>query len=360
MKTTAESIINEFAIENGFSDVGICSAEDFEDLRQSLTNTEDTLLGFVEKDIEKRISPRLTMPNAKSIIVVAKGYSKNVLVQSDGKLRGYISIGAIGEDYHIFMKRKLSELERLLITEFNAECMSFADTGPLVDRAVAIRSGIGYKGKNGNVITKNGGSAVFFGYIITNLHLKFSEKSNFHCSNCNKCINACPTGAIGVGEFNIEKCISYLTQQKRLLTRDEMKLIGLNLYGCDVCQITCKNNQKPLEDVTVLDDIMPLIEDILNMTNSTFKKRFGATAMGWRGATVIKRNALAVLGNIGTEESIILLGKYLKNENALLRHTAVRALMNTGLNSGQALLKSCYQYEENKAIKDEIFNCIRR
>lgn len=358
MKTTAESLINKFAAENGFSDVGICSAEDFEDLRQSLANTGDTLLGFVEKDIEKRISPRLTMPNAKSIIVVAKGYSKNVLVQNDGKLRGYISIGAIGEDYHIFMKRKLSELEQLLKTQFGAECMAFADTGPLVDRAVAIRSGIGYKGKNGNVITKNGGSAVFFGYIITNLHLKFSEKSTFHCSNCNKCINACPTGAIGSQGFIIEKCISYLTQQKRLLTREEMKLIGLNLYGCDVCQITCINNPNPLEDVTVLDDIMPLLEDILNMTNSTFKKRFGETAMGWRGAAVIKRNALAALGNIGTEESLVLLGKYIKNENAMLRHTAVRAIINTGLNSGRAMLESIFQYEENQAVREEIFTYI--
>lgn len=360
MKTTAESIINEFAVENGFSDVGICSAEDFEELRQSLEDTGDTLLGFVEKDIEKRISPRLTMPDAKSIIVLAKSYNKNVLVKSDGKLRGYISIGAVGEDYHIFMQKKLGELCQLLKSKFNGECMAFADTGPLVDRAVAIRSGIGYKGKNGNVITENGGSAVFFGYIITNLSLKYDEKSTFYCSNCNKCINVCPTGAIGGEGFRTEKCISYLTQQKRILTRDEMKLIGLNLYGCDVCQMTCKNNPKPLEDVTGLDDIMPLLDDILNMTNSTFKKRFGATAMGWRGATVIKRNALAALGNIGTEESLVLLWKYMKNENTMLRHTAVRAIINTGLKSGQAMLKSIYQYEENEAIKEEIFTYIWR
>lgn len=360
MKTTAESIINEFALENGFSDVGICNAEDFEDLRQSLESTGDTLLGFVEKDVEKRISPRLTMPNAKSIIVLAKGYGKNVLVQSDGKLRGYISIGAIGEDYHIFMQRKLGELCQLLKSKFNAECMPFADTGPLVDRAVAIRSGIGYKGKNGNIITENGGSAVFFGYIITNLCLKYGEKATFYCSNCNKCINACPTGAIGDGKLKIEKCISYLTQQKRLLTREEMKLIGLNLYGCDVCQIICKNNPKSLDNITSLDDIMPLLEDILNMSNSTFKKKYGTTAMGWRGATVIKRNALAALGNIGTEESLVLLGKYIKNENDMLRQTAVRAIINSGLKSGQAMLESVYPYEENEAIKEEIFTYIWR
>lgn len=354
MRTTAESIINEFATKNGFSDVGICSAEDFEDLRQSLEDTGDTLLGFVEKNVEKRVSPRLTMPNAKSIIVLAKGYGKNVLVQSDAKLRGYISIGAVGEDYHIFMQRKLGELSQILKSKFNAECMAFADTGPLVDRAVAIRSGIGYKGKNGNVITENGGSAVFFGYIITNLHLKHGEKSTFHCSNCNKCIKSCPTGAIGSGEFKIQKCISYLTQQKRLLTRDEMKLIGLNLYGCDACQIVCKNNPKPLEDITSIDDIMPLLEDILNMTNSTFKKRFGTTAMGWRGASVIKRNALAVLGNTGGEEGLQLLGKYIRNENEILRYTAIRALINLGLNSGQAMLESIYEFEENQATKEEI------
>ena len=355
MRTTVESIINKFAEENGFSDVGICSAEDFQDLRQSLEGTGDTLLGFVERDIEKRISPRLTMHNAKSIIVLAKSYNKNVLIQSDGKLRGYISIGAVGEDYHIFMQRKLGELCQILKSKFNGDCMAFADTGPLVDRAVAIRSGIGYKGKNGNVITEKGGSTVFFGYIITNLPLKWGEKSTFHCSNCNKCINTCPTGAIADGYFKIEKCISYLTQQKRLLTRDEMRLIGINLYGCDACQTICKNNPTPLDNIASLDDVMPLLEDILNMSNSTFKKRFGATAMGWRGTAVIKRNALAVLGNIGTQESLVLLGKYIKNENPILRHTAVRAIINTGLKSGQVMLESICQHEENEYIKEEIF-----
>jgi len=358
MKTTAENIINKFAEENGFSDVGICSAEDFDDLRQSLEATGNALLGFVEKDIEKRISPRLTMPNAKSIIVMAKGYNKNVLVSSDGRLRGYISIGAVGEDYHIFMQKKLGELSQLLRNEFDAECMAFADTGPLVDRAVAIRSGIGYEGKNGSVIAKNGGLAVFFGYIITNLTLKWGKKSTLHCSNCNKCINACPTGAIDGESFKVEKCISYLTQQKRLLTTEEMKSIGLNLYGCDACQFVCKNNPKPLDNITVLDDIMPLLEDILNMSNSTFKKRFGNTAIGWRGAAVLKRNALAALGNTGREESLALLEKYIKNENVMLRHTAVRAIINLGLNSGQAMLESIYAHEQNQDIKEEIFTCI--
>ena len=354
MKTTAERLISEFARENGFSDVGICSAQDFEDLRQSLVGTENTLLGFVEKDIEKRISPCRTMPNAKSIIVVAKGYNKNIEVKRDGRLRGYISMGAVGEDYHIFMNRKLGELAGLLKKEFGAECMAFADTGPLVDRAIALRSGIGCKGKNGSVIARNGGSAVFFGYIITNLSLQWGKKGALHCSNCNKCIDACPTGALDGDGFHIKKCISYLTQQKRVLTREEMKAIGFNLYGCDVCQLICKNNPKSLEDITVLDDIMPLLSDILNMSNRTFKERFGATAMGWRGATVIKRNALAVLGNWGTEESTHLIENYVRNENILLRHTAVRALMNLGLESGQAVLKSVVTNEKNADIREEI------
>lgn len=358
MKTTAESIINKFAKENGFCDVGICSPEDFGDLRQSLLDTQNILSGFVEKDIEKRISPRLTMPCAKSIIVLAKSYNKNILVESDGRLRGYISIGAVGEDYHIFMQRKMGELSALLKNQFDAECMPFADTGPLVDRAVAIRSGIGYKGNNGSIITKNGGSAVFFGYIITNLGLKYGEKSTIHCSNCNKCINACPTGAINGGIFKIEKCISYITQQKRLLTVDEMKSTGLNLYGCDVCQRVCKNNPKPFDNITELEDIMPLLEEILNMSNSTFKKRFGDTAIGWRGAAVIKRNALAALGNTGRAESLALIEKYIKSENIMLRHTAVRAIINLGLESGQAMLKSIYEYEENNDIKEEIFASI--
>lgn len=356
VKTTAENMISRFASENGFSDVGICSAEDFEELRQSLEGTQNTLLSFVEKDMEKRISPRHTLPNAKSIIVLAKGYNKAVSIKNDGKLRGYISMGAVGEDYHIFMDRKLGALSQLLKANFDAECVAYADTGPLVDRAVAIRSGIGYGGKNGSVIAKNGGSAVFFGYIITNLSLQWGEKSNLHCSNCNKCVSACPTCALKQDGFVIEKCISYLTQVKRVLTREEMKSIGMSLYGCDVCQLVCKNNPKPVEEITVLDDMMPLLEEILNMSNRTFKERFGSTAMGWRGASVIKRNALAVLGNTKREDSIPLIKKYVASENVMLRHTAVNALINLGLQKGQAILDNLYTHETNSDIREEIFN----
>lgn len=322
---TAEEFIRKYADENKIDNIGICSADNFEEIRKDLEKNAEVLKGFAERDIEKRINVRLTMENAQSIICIAQGFNTKYEIKRDGEIRSYISMGAIGEDYHIYIKRMLEGLSEKMKEKFGGEYMCFSDTGPLSDRAVAVRSGIGYRGKNGCVIAKKGGAAVFIGYIITSLKLKADSEGRESCGECKRCILSCPSGALSENGFEAEKCISYLTQIKRELTLEEMETIGYNLYGCDVCQRVCAKTEKAENVCTDIDKCMPKTEEILNLSQKEFKEKYGKTAMGWRGAAVIKRNALCSLMKYKNQKAYEIAVKAAKSESPTVKKAAEKA-----------------------------------
>lgn len=272
--------------------VGWCKAEIFSELKKTLEEKEIPFVGY---SIEERINPFLTMAKVKSIITVGLSYNKRVKMPTDNMPRGAISVGAIGTDYHIQLKEILEEIcNKYLSTNENK---IFVDTGPMVDRYIAYKSGLGFYGKSGNIINEKLGSMFFIGYIFTDAELDYYpspvEKS---CLNCNKCIAACPGKAIRNNGFNYKKCVSYLTQCKDELSQQQKNIMGIQLYGCDACQFACPYNKDfYIENST---EAFPLIEEILNLSNKEFKNRFGKTAAGWRGKKVIQRNAEIALENI--------------------------------------------------------------
>ncbi|MBE6009019.1 MAG: tRNA epoxyqueuosine(34) reductase QueG [Lachnospiraceae bacterium] len=231
----------------------------------------------------------------------------------------------LGEDYHISLKRILDSLADELENKFNAKCMVFVDTGPLSDRAVAVKSGTGYIGKNTSLVSKNGGSGVFLGYILTDLELEKTKTSDDTCGSCKKCILSCPAGAISENGFCTEKCISYITQKKGVLTEEEMTLMGTDIFGCDVCHKVCPKTRVIEEEINA-DDIFPLAEEILELDNGKFKERFGNTAMSFRGRNIIRRNVICALSNIGTEESLELIKRYTNDDSDIVSKTALMAV----------------------------------
>ncbi len=323
---TAEEFIRKYADENKIDNIGICNADNFEEIRSDLEKNAEILKGFVERNIEKRINVRLTMENAKSIICIAQGFNIKYDIERDDEIRSYISMGAIGEDYHIYIKKILEELAEEMKEKFGGEYLCFSDTGPLSDRSVAIRSGVGYRGKNGCIIAKNGGAAVFIGYIITSLKLETSKTNEESCGECRRCILSCPSGAITENGFETEKCISYLTQVKRELSLEEMKTIGYNLYGCDVCQRVCRKTGYAEKICTDIDECMPKTEEILNLSQREFKERYGKTAMGWRGAAVIKRNALCSLMKYRNKKAYEIAVTATKSESHIVKKTAEKVI----------------------------------
>lgn len=305
---TLEEKIYSFEEKNTI--VGIGSALPFYNIKHTLENIE---VPFVEKDIEKRINPMLIRNDAKSIIALGISYNKVFKGTMDDKIRGKISIGAMGKDYHLIIKEKLEYIKYKL----NIEGDIFVDTGPLVDREVAKRCGLGIIGKSGNIINKKLGSIFFIGYIITNIKLN-SNKILYNedlCKNCNKCIKACPSNSILENGFDYKKCISYLTQKKQLESEIEKTLINRQIYGCDICQKVCPYNKGIYEEyIYDLDIFYPNIEFILNMTNKEFEKTYKKTAAGWRGKKILQRNAIIALANYKYSEKSIKLLENLKND----------------------------------------------
>ena len=223
---------------------GVGSAEPFYELKKRL---KGVTVPFTDYSIEERTEPSLTMPDVGSLVAI--GLSYNVVYDSidDGKYRGCISSGAIGRDYHNVIKEKLEIIKNELLKDHSA--MIFSDTGPLVDREVAVRCGLGMAGRNLSIINKKIGGMFFIGYMLIDMEYEKWEapsvKANTDiCKDCSRCETACPNNALENGVCNYEKCISYLTQKKGILSYEESRALGRQIYGCDLCQRVCPQNRE--------------------------------------------------------------------------------------------------------------------
>lgn len=286
--------LKEFCASLGLKCVGIARVGPYDTLekiiKHRLSNGHTT--GMEEPILEKRINPKLTMENAKSIIVCAFPYCAEDY--RDSNLSKYCR----GKDYHIIAKEFLQKICDYLEERIKGfEYKIFADNGPLVDRHLAQISGVGYFGINNNIITDEYGSYVFIGYIINNYEFYPDEPLPKTCINCGNCVKYCPGNALlGNYEMNPKRCISYLTQKKEPLSDEEKESIKNNgkVFGCDVCQDVCPHN-KNISKTEIEGFMKDLIynleyETISSMSNKEFKRTYGERAFSWRGKNLIKRN----------------------------------------------------------------------
>lgn len=294
-----EKRIEQFANDNGFI-VGICDAERL-DYLDGGEKTAD--IPFSKYTQEQRITPKLLMPTARSIIVIGVGYGKKKKFEDDGLPRGVFSASAVNIDYHVKIKQILNNLRDFMLEYEKFDSKIEVDTGALSERELAKKAGLAWQGKNGNVYSDALGSFFNIGYMLTTLDLKanYAYATDFsYCGDCDICIKACPSKAISDDgkKLNYNVCVSFLTQKKGELTETEQKLIGNCLYGCDVCQRVCRYNlDKYVGEITKIDSIMPLLSDFTTMTSAEFKDRYGETAIFWRGLKTIKRNAMYAMNN---------------------------------------------------------------
>ena len=291
--------LKEFCSSIGLKCVGIAGVGPYYDLekiiKQKLSNGHFT--GMEEEIIEKRVNPRLIMENAKSIIVCAFPYYVDEMEESN------LSKYCYGEDYHIVAKRYLQQICDFLEEEINNfEYKFFVDNGPLVDRYLAYQSGIGYFGINNNIITDEYGSYIFIGYIVNNYEFYADNPLPKTCIKCNKCVKYCPGNAIlGNFELNPRRCLSYITQKKDDLSEEEINLIKENkmVFGCDICQEVCPHN-KGISITNIEEFKTNLItkldyDEINDISNKEFKRRYGNRAFSWRGKKIIQRNIEIIL-----------------------------------------------------------------
>ena len=297
--------IKQRALFEGFNKVGIVGAESLEDegrrLKEWLARGHHGEMRWMARDVHKRIDPREIFPAARSVVVVALNYfTPHQHQQNPGT--GKVSRYAWGDDYHDVVKAKLvSLLEWIREQEPSAEGKVCVDIQPVMDKAWAVRAGLGWLGKHSNVITQEHGSWIFIGELLLNLELAHDrDRVEDHCGTCTLCIDACPTAAITepyVVDSN--KCISYATIELRAPELPaEMDLAGW-LYGCDICQDVCPWNrfEQPATEARFEPrdgNVDVELEEVFAFTPETYAARYRGSAMKRAKLTGLQRNARAL------------------------------------------------------------------
>ena len=330
-----EKII-QLSQEIGISKIGFTTADDFAYLEKSLRAgvEEGRTTGFEHKNIEERLDPKLSLASARTIISIAVAYPRRLPQQppKTAYRRGKITPNSWGLDYHYILQDKLERLARG-IEELTAdfEYKGMVDTGALVDTAVARRAGIGFIGKNGLVISKEFGSYMFLGELITNLELEPDQPVDYDCGDCNRCVEACPTSCLlGDSTMDARRCLSFQTQDKGMMDLEFRKKIKTVIYGCDICQICCPYNKgidsPPVVDIDP-DLAQPELIPFLELSNGQFKEKFGLIAGSWRGKNILQRNAIIALANAHDRSAIPKLLEIIdKGQNPIHAATAIWAL----------------------------------
>lgn len=305
--TSLTQQIGQRALEIGFHKVGFARAEALVEegarLREWLAAGYNADMAWMEREPEKRSDPRLLFEGARSVIVLALNYY-TPHEHTDAAGEGKISRYAWGDDYHDVVKAKLRELLGWIKAEVpGADGKVCVDTAPMMDKAWAVRAGLGWIGKHTNLITQEYGSWVFIGELIVNFELEYApEVVPEHCGNCTACLEACPTGAI-TAPFLVDSkaCLSYATIELRsaeLSPGIEENMEGW-LYGCDICQDVCPWNrfQKPTGEPAFeprKGETSIALEEILSLSPEQYAERFRRTAIKRAKLGGLQRNAAAL------------------------------------------------------------------
>lgn len=290
--------------------------------------------GFEERDLMKRIDPKLALSSCKSIIVVAISYKLDIEEKPAYRLKGGLSKSSWGIDYHKVLGEKIKALIDEIKKEKDFQYRYFVDTGPLIDRELAKKAGVGYYGKNSSIINDEYGSFIFLGYILTDLEIEKDKAVEEKCGECDLCLRACPTGALeDAYTLNPKRCISYLTQTKEHIPSELRDKMGIKIYGCDTCQNVCPKNRGiklsremqfyPEKTKGYID-----IEELLTISNREFKRKYGHISGSWRGKKILKRNAVIALGNMGDKKNLPLLIKQSKDKDLEIREYSNWAIVN--------------------------------
>ena len=319
------------AREIGFDLIGFTTPEPFINIYNKFKKTEKSnfLPPFMPtKDIELLTHPEKLFPGARSIISLGLSYAVHHNNKSPFKISSY----ARGQDYHLVMKNKLKALCHFIESLGSDDCNTkyYVDTAPLLEREIAVRAGLGWKGKNNCFINPKYGSYIFLGEIITDIYIEPDSSNNrYNCNDCKLCVKACPAGVLSdVKRSNFNSCLSYLTQQRGMLPKSTRRLFGRRIWGCDTCQKVCPYNSDIPRNIhsEFIVKITPFPHEILQFTKNNLPEPWQKSALTWRGVRILKRNTLIALANTKNKKYIPLIRTQLKSRSPVLQKYAKWAL----------------------------------
>ena len=365
--TLAQSV-KQYGKELGFDVVGIATAEPFlRDEQAAIQRIRDGLMDglpwYTEERVRRATHPEVLLPGAKSIISLAMSYLNGEPSAVGPGPHGKMARYAWGDDYHKVIKARLKQFVAGLEESMGQPVRSriFVDDGPMNDRAAAERAGVGWFGKNTNILTPSHGSWVLLGQVITDLELEPDAPLAKNCGECVRCIDDCPTGAI-VAPYVIDntRCISFLTIELRgPIPRDLRPLVGDWVFGCDICQDVCPVNRKAAPGLEPAfrqrhDFAAPALIPLLELDDEGFRERFRNSAVKRAKRVGLQRNVCVALGNIGDPAAVPALVAALHAPDALVRLHAAWALGRIGGEGPEAELRSALGNEEDDAVREEI------
>ena len=360
----------EAARERGAADVRVVAAfadeESRERLRASFERGDLATWSYDTQYAQAASDPQTLLPGARSVICLAIPYATPAPRRSP--LRGRVSNYAWSRDYHARMRVLLGEVAHVIDEAAGAPVTAIAcDTKPIAERAFAARAGLGWVGKHTNLISPRAGSFVFLGEIVTTLDLAGDEPLRKSCGTCVRCVDACPTQALR-GDYTIDatRCIADLTQRTDPIPREWRAVIGDWIWGCDLCQLACPPTAnagaaggkafEPLDDEAAAPDLM----ELLVLRSGEFKRRYALTAMGWRGAAVLRRNAAIALGNALDRSCVEGLASALASDpHPMVRGAVAWALGRIGSPRARAALETCAVAERDEGVRNEIAEALR-
>ncbi len=335
--------------EIGIDQIGFTDAAPFAEMKESLLAQKAAghTSGFEHQVMAERLYPEKIFDQPKSIIAIALAYPSRMQEKAPRdrtKRRGSFARASWGEDYHFVLRDRMTKLVDFInatVPEENFTFKPMVDTGELSDVAVAQRAGLGFIGRNGLLITEKFGSFVYLGEIITNIPFEPDTPVENQCGTCTRCVDYCPPQALmGDGRLNAQRCLSYQTQTKGVMPEEFRSEIRSVIYGCDICQLVCPFNRGKdfhlhEEMEPRVDEVTPILQPMLTISNREFKEQFGRLAGSWRGKKPLQRNAIIALANMKDRSALPLLLQLIEEDpRPVIRLTAVWAVgqLSRGLN----------------------------
>jgi epoxyqueuosine reductase len=328
--------VKSFARELGCELAGIAPVAQFKELDFYPKWLQAGYAGemkYLERQLPARLEARQILPEAQSVIVIGVVYhtSQPLSTEIADPRCGWISRYAWGDDYHEILQEKLAALHKFLEQEVGPTYQGryYVDTGPVLDRVFAKYAGLGWFGKNTNLINQRLGSWFFIGELITNLVLEFDAPAPDRCGTCRRCLDACPTEAfVAPYVLDARRCISYLTIELRGEIPEALRpQVGPHVFGCDICQDVCPWNRKATVSPAAAflprpGTVAPRLDELAGLDEEQFRQKFRRSPVKrakWRG---FMRNVFVAIGNSGVAEYLPIVAKFLQHPDALLQEHA--------------------------------------
>ena len=330
--------IRQRALELGFDDCRFTTAAPPDHaivFRQWIDAHQHGEMAWLERNADKRIEPKLVLAQAKSVISLAVSYAQGPKSEVQRPTSGVVARYAQFADYHDVIAERLKALS-VAVNELGGagtRSLWYVDTGPLLERDLAQRAGLGFVGKHTNLISRKLGNWIFLSEIITTLELPPDAPDHNHCGKCTRCLTACPTNAI-TAPFNVDarRCISYLTIELKGSMPVELRpLIGARIYGCDDCLAACPWNKFARAGAMMQPHARPGLAapdllELLALDDAGFKAKFAGTPVLRTKRRGLLRNVCVALGNVGDERALPALGRAQQDHEPLIREHAAWAV----------------------------------